>query len=66
MFSLGSISCITASNGDKEHRNRSESAQVNLVDSTSRIEVIVLSDDDSGSETDSEQDIFGGKENQHM
>ena len=66
MFSLGSFSCKAASNGDGEHRNRSESDQVNLVDSTSRIEVIVLSDDDSGSETDSEQDIFGGKENQHM
>ena len=65
MFSLGSIFCKTASNGDEEHHNRSESAQVNLVDSTSRIEVIVLSDDDSGSEADSEQDIFGRKENQH-
>ena len=67
MFSLGSIFCKIASNGDEEHHNRSESARVNFVDSTSRIEVIVLSDDDSGSEDDSEQDIFGRsrKENQH-
>ena len=63
MFSLGSISSV--SNGNEEHCNRSESDQVNLVDSTPRIEVIVLSDDDSGSEADSEQDIFGRNENQH-
>ena len=63
MFSLISISSV--SNGDEEHCNRSEPDQVNLVDSTPRIEVIVLSDDDSGSEADSERDIFGRKENQH-
>ena len=63
MFSL--ISITSASKGNEEHCNRSESDQVNLVDSTPRIEVIVLSDDDSGSEADSEQDIFGRKENQH-
>ena len=66
--SLGFLSRKTASNCE-EHCNRTESAQVNFVDSTTRIEVIVLSDDDSESEADRptyDQDFSGGKENQNV
>ena len=54
-----------SSNCDEERCSISESAHINLGDPTPRIEVIVLSDDDSESEADGstcERDILGEKE----